>query len=284
MSRFIVCVFPNRQRLSFTSERYVDGETCSPAATAFAHLTPQADTGYRMAILLIVMHGLRFVYPRPGRFSCRGFRARGRGRPAIEQTGESILRHECRKGPISSGPDANSPAAFPPTAGGHWPGRELAGGLPPALRAAIGSDTNSPAAFPPHCGRPPARLLTPVKNRSTGHSKISRELRSAFPALTRGMSSSADRIYGIADPLTIQEVSTYWYLRGKAYGRMAQLVGQLGRNFKPKRGGMAQSVVPAGYFVEILYGCMAQLVEHIVHIDGVTGSSPVATTNPRKSL
>ena len=24
--------------------------------------------------------------------------------------------------------------------------------------------------------------------------------------------------------------------------------------------------------------------EHIVHIDGVTGSSPVATTNPRKSL
>ena len=27
---------------------------------------------------------------------------------------------------------------------------------------------------------------------------------------------------------------------------------------------------------------MAQLVEHIVHIDGVTGSSPVATTkNPR---
>ena len=29
------------------------------------------------------------------------------------------------------------------------------------------------------------------------------------------------------------------------------------------------------------YGRMAQLVEHIVHIDGVTGSSPVATTtNP----
>ena len=27
------------------------------------------------------------------------------------------------------------------------------------------------------------------------------------------------------------------------------------------------------------YGRMAQLVEHIVHIDGVTGSSPVATTN-----
>ena len=28
---------------------------------------------------------------------------------------------------------------------------------------------------------------------------------------------------------------------------------------------------------------MAQLVEHIVHIDGVTGSSPVATTQkPRK--
>ncbi len=30
-------------------------------------------------------------------------------------------------------------------------------------------------------------------------------------------------------------------------------------------------------------GRMAQLVEHIVHIDGVTGSSPVATTNPKKS-
>ena len=29
---------------------------------------------------------------------------------------------------------------------------------------------------------------------------------------------------------------------------------------------------------------MAQLVEHIVHIDGVTGSSPVATTESRKSL
>ena len=27
------------------------------------------------------------------------------------------------------------------------------------------------------------------------------------------------------------------------------------------------------------FGRMAQLVEHIVHIDGVTGSSPVATTN-----
>ena len=41
--------------------------------------------------------------------------------------------------------------------------------------------------------------------------------------------------------------STYWYLCKKAHGRMAQLV------------------------------------EHIVHIDGVTGSSPVATTNPKKS-
>ena len=31
------------------------------------------------------------------------------------------------------------------------------------------------------------------------------------------------------------------------------------------------------------YGRMAQLVEHIVHIDGVTGSSPVATTTkPRR--
>ena len=29
---------------------------------------------------------------------------------------------------------------------------------------------------------------------------------------------------------------------------------------------------------------MAQLVEHIVHIDGVTGSSPVATTKPREAL
>ena len=29
-------------------------------------------------------------------------------------------------------------------------------------------------------------------------------------------------------------------------------------------------------------GALAQLVEHIVHIDGVTGSSPVSTTkNPR---
>ena len=41
---------------------------------------------------------------------------------------------------------------------------------------------------------------------------------------------------------------------------MAQLVGHLGRNFKPTRGGMAQSV------------------EHIVHIDGVVGSSPTVTT------
>ena len=42
--------------------------------------------------------------------------------------------------------------------------------------------------------------------------------------------------------------STYWYLCKKAHGRMAQLV------------------------------------EHIVHIDGVTGSSPVATTMTRKPL
>ena len=28
---------------------------------------------------------------------------------------------------------------------------------------------------------------------------------------------------------------------------------------------------------------MAQLVEHIVHIDGVTGSSPVATTNAEEA-
>ena len=41
---------------------------------------------------------------------------------------------------------------------------------------------------------------------------------------------------------------------------MAQLVGHLGRNFKPKRGGMAQSV------------------EHFVHIEGVVGSSPTVTT------
>ena len=46
---------------------------------------------------------------------------------------------------------------------------------------------------------------------------------------------------------------------------------------------MAQLVVPTGYFVEFPHGRMAQLVEHIVHIDGVTGSSPVATTNPKKS-
>ena len=35
-----------------------------------------------------------------------------------------------------------------------------------------------------------------------------------------------------------------------------------------------------GKFIE--YGALAQLVEHIVHIDGVTGSSPVSTTmNPQ---
>ena len=32
------------------------------------------------------------------------------------------------------------------------------------------------------------------------------------------------------------------------------------------------------------FGRMAQLVEHIVHIDGVTGSSPVATTTRLASL
>ena len=32
------------------------------------------------------------------------------------------------------------------------------------------------------------------------------------------------------------------------------------------------------------HGRMAQLVEHIVHIDGVTGSSPVATTTRLASL
>ena len=52
-------------------------------------------------------------------------------------------------------------------------------------------------------------------------------------------------------------------LKGSELGLMAQLIGHLGRNFKPTRGGMAQSV------------------EHIVHIDGVVGSSPtVTTTNP----
>ena len=34
----------------------------------------------------------------------------------------------------------------------------------------------------------------------------------------------------------------------------------------------------ANRFSQFHYGRMAQLVEHIVHIDGVTGSSPVATT------
>ena len=33
-----------------------------------------------------------------------------------------------------------------------------------------------------------------------------------------------------------------------------------------------------------ILGRMAQLVEHIVHIDGVTGSSPVATTTRLASL
>ena len=31
-------------------------------------------------------------------------------------------------------------------------------------------------------------------------------------------------------------------------------------------------------YVVTTYGLLAQLVEHIVHIDGVTGSSPVSTT------
>ncbi len=31
-------------------------------------------------------------------------------------------------------------------------------------------------------------------------------------------------------------------------------------------------------YVVTMYGLLAQLVEHIVHIDGVTGSSPVQTT------
>lgn len=31
-------------------------------------------------------------------------------------------------------------------------------------------------------------------------------------------------------------------------------------------------------YVVTTYGLLAQLVEHIVHIDGVTGSSPVQTT------
>ena len=39
----------------------------------------------------------------------------------------------------------------------------------------------------------------------------------------------------------------------------------------------------ANRFSQFHYGRMAQLVEHIVHIDGVTGSSPVATTTkPRR--
>ena len=32
------------------------------------------------------------------------------------------------------------------------------------------------------------------------------------------------------------------------------------------------------------YGLLAQLVEHIVHIDGVTGSSPVQTTRKKDHL
>ena len=35
-----------------------------------------------------------------------------------------------------------------------------------------------------------------------------------------------------------------------------------------------------GILVELV-GLLAQLVEHIVHIDGVTGSSPVQTTTIR---
>ena len=38
-----------------------------------------------------------------------------------------------------------------------------------------------------------------------------------------------------------------------------------------------------GEFRKTDFGLLAQLVEHIVHIDGVTGSSPVQTTNPLES-
>ena len=54
---------------------------------------------------------------------------------------------------------------------------------------------------------------------------------------------------------------------------MAQLVGHtVGSTFTTAA---AVAQIPAS----TVFGRMAQLVEHIVHIDGVTGSSPVATTN-----
>ena len=66
-------------------------------------------------------------------------------------------------------------------------------------------------------------------------------------------------------------------------GSLKQIPGRFARECQKssEQGRMAQLVVPTGYFVEFPHGRMAQLVEHIVHIDGVTGSSPVATTtNP----
>ena len=41
-------------------------------------------------------------------------------------------------------------------------------------------------------------------------------------------------------------------LKGSELGRMAQLVGHLGRNFKPTRGGMAQSVEHPGRFTQLI--------------------------------
>ena len=54
-------------------------------------------------------------------------------------------------------------------------------------------------------------------------------------------------------------------LKSSELGRMAQLVGHT-----DQIGQIKLNTVP--------HGLLAQLVEHIVHIDGVTGSSPVQTT------
>ena len=41
---------------------------------------------------------------------------------------------------------------------------------------------------------------------------------------------------------------------------------------------------PQGDIIHFVPGALAQLVEHIVHIDGVTGSSPVSTTTSSAEL
>ena len=61
------------------------------------------------------------------------------------------------------------------------------------------------------------------------------------------------------------------------HGRMAQLVEHI-VHIDGVTGSSPVATTKIEYPVKRLRGRMAQLVEHIVHIDGVTGSSPVATT------